>query len=148
MEIPVEILRIDPHGYHLFVAIQWRGKALRMLVDTGASRTVLGRLWMAAFAANLPVMENEEPSYGINSEALVTSQVYMEGLEYNGHPFPPCTLSIIDLEGVNRLYGTIGVPLIDGILGADWLVDWHAELDLQNARIRFNFKFVGHASQD
>ncbi len=124
-EIPLEILKLEDDSYHLLIEVfinkEIKGK---MVVDTGASRTVID--------TSLSFVEDEskETPYtsGIGGDVEV-SFTTLESLILGDFELTDVSLAMVDLSAVNATYEKVSKQRIIGLLGSDLLLKYSAKID-------------------
>jgi predicted aspartyl protease len=122
-EMPLEV-----HGNLLFVQAKISGRPVRLLVDTGAERTLL--TGTAVEMLRLQFDHNTTTTLGIGSASTTWDALLPNGIELGG------TLVPIDSVSVGHFsFDHVAGISADGILGADILLAFDVDLDLQADRI-------------
>jgi clan AA aspartic protease (TIGR02281 family) len=103
------------------------GETLRLLVDTGASRTVIDK--SAAQRLRLTLAESDAVAGGVGTADHAIQYAEIESLEIGGLMLGARRVPILDLEHVSRSLMAHGGRGIDGALGADILMELHAVID-------------------
>lgn len=138
--IPIEVLSIQGDGFHLFVPIKIGRKKFRMLVDTGASRTVfdIGRI-----AAKLPEIEMEQAeklSTGLGVAGVAGKVAELGTINFSGIKRKNYTTMLLDLSHVNTSYAELGFEAIDGVLGSDLLHAFGAVIHYKKSTLTLSKK--------
>ena len=121
IEVPLQLLDIEGEGFHIMVRGTIHGKGANFLIDTGASRSVFDPKTISSFIDGLVFEKKEGMTAGVGSSDMesatfridVFSLGEMEIRDYEG--------VALDLENIHEMYGKLGLPRIDGILGGDLL---------------------------
>lgn len=143
-KIPFEFVSIQADGVHIVLQAQINNKACRLLIDTGASRTVFDQTRMSSFVDELAMEENEQLSTGLGTNDMKSHIITLEKLEIGPLYLQNYTTVIIDMVHINQSFETFGLPAIDGVIGGDILQDYKAEIDYrkQEIRLRVPKKFL------
>lgn len=129
IKIPLEILTLEDGSYHLLIDTvindEIQGK---MILDTGASRTVLDA------NLNLAVDDTQEEPYtsGIGGQVDV-SFTQLKSLAFDDFHTEGLLLAMIDLTSVNNAYEQVAQQQIVGLLGSDLLLKYQAKIDYKEA---------------
>lgn len=130
VHIPVEVVELEDKSYHLIVQVEIDGIRGDMIIDTGASVTVIDN----TLFPDKPAEENE---YHIQSGSvtghieevrLVRAKKFCIG----GKKIRNLPLAEIDLNYVNNLYNHHLKRKITGLLGCDFFVKYRAVIDYEN----------------
>lgn len=129
--IPLNILPIQDDGFHLSFHAFIGKEPVHMLVDTGASRTVFDKEKICNLLniKDKDLTENSGPSGGIGTTNLQSSVTEISELTLGTWILRSYPTALIDLQQVNILFRTIGLPEVDGILGGDLLEKACAVID-------------------
>ena len=140
--VPLLILQIENDGMHLLMKTKINNKIAKLIVDTGASRTVLDKNRIHRFVKHKNFEKQEAISAGLGTANMESHVVEIKKLEI-GHPgnklkLENLKLVILDLSHVNNSYAQIGMKEIDGVLGGDILMKYKAVIDYGKERIIFS----------
>jgi len=122
---------IEEDGYHIFTEVMINGKPARMLIDTGASRTVFDsariRLFLADDEMNFEKMD--KLSTGLGTNTMESHTVMIDRFEMGDTVFEAYQAVVLNIEHVNQSYRLLGYPEIDGVLGGDLLTELRVVID-------------------
>ena len=125
--VPLQILKIENDGMHLLLKARINNKAARLIVDTGASRTVLDKNRIKKFVNHKKFEKNEAVSAGLGTNTMESHVVEIKKLEIGslktGLKLEKLKIVLLDLSHVNSSYTQIGMKEIDGVLGGDILME-------------------------
>jgi predicted aspartyl protease len=127
--IDIDILTIEEDGSHLLCKGKINGKIIRLLIDTGASRTVFDQERIRQFVTDKSFVQNEKLSTGLGTNSMPTSTVTLKSFRIGGLKLTNFEAVLLDLQHVNTTYGTLGHAAIDGVLGNDILLKHKAVID-------------------
>ncbi len=131
ISIPLEILTIREEGYHIFLPIKIFGQEVRMLLDTGASRTVFDEGIIKGISSELDLEENEDKATGLGSNTVDNFVAVIDLLEIGTLSVTDYQVGVLNLTHVNESYDNMGALPIAGVLGSDLLVKFKAVIDLE-----------------
>jgi Predicted aspartyl protease len=122
-KIPLRIIRIEDEGCHLLIYATINGKEATLLIDTGASRTVLDKNRIEKF---IPEDEqkfeiNEQLSTGLGTNTLPSEITVLSELQLGEKIIHEFQTAVLDLSHVNQTYTLLGFPAIDGVIGGELL---------------------------
>ncbi len=148
IKIPIEVITLEDDSYHLLVACRINDSQNFLVIDTGASKTVLD----ANFVTDYTVAADEQKikSQGVGDEQFVTQMVEVDKIEIglavnkledeDYQSFADCKESVeinhfkcalIDLSALNTMYKRYCNRTICGLLGSDFLLKYAAIIDYQ-----------------
>lgn len=125
--LPIEIVELEDNSYHLIVKVEIDGIQGDMIIDTGASVTVIDNQLFPEKkeAENGVSMQSGSVSGQIENVRLIQAQQVCIG----NKKFKKMQLAEIDLEYVNKMYHNHLKRKIIGLLGCDFLFRYKAVID-------------------
>jgi len=136
-EIPLTILRIESDGFHILTHGFINNKAAAFLIDTGASRTVFDLRGIRDYIPDQEFEENERLSTGLGTNTMESQVAMIESLQFGSLLIPNYTAIIIDLQHVHQSYEMLGLPVINGVLGGDILLEYKCIINYKKKRLKF-----------
>jgi predicted aspartyl protease len=137
--VPLEIVAIEDDGFHLMVGITINGVDARMLVDTGASRSVFDQERIGRFFEDMPEMaKNEQKSTGLGTRDMQSQALYLDKVEIGELTIRKYPAVVLDMSHVNLSYAELGMDVIDGVLGSDILMKYGAHIEYGQRWLRIN----------
>ena len=136
VEIPLQLLDIEGEGFHIMAKGTIHGKEANFLIDTGASRSVFDPKTISSFIDDLTFEKKEGMTAGVGSSDLESATFRIDNFslgELEIHDYEGVAL---DLENIHEMYGKLGLPHIDGILGGDLLKKHQAVINYKNKKLR------------
>ena len=142
--VPIEITHIEEDGFHLMVTVMVNGIPARMLVDTGASRSVFDKDSIDKFFTDdkPDFEENEQKSTGLGTRDMQSQALYLDELKIGELVIRKYPAVVLDISHVNFSYEELGLPSIDGVLGSDILMKYGARIDYRTRLMRINLRRV------
>lgn len=137
-KIPVEIIEIEKKNFHLFINLKVGGKPCRLLLDTGASKTVFDALRVLKFVKEDKVKLHESKSVGLGVSEMETKIARLKDICVGKAEFRRLEVAVLDIAHVNETYRMINIPEIDGVLGSDFLMKYKAVIHYGNATLRIS----------
>jgi hypothetical protein len=116
---------------HFEVQAVVNGLSARLLVDTGASRTVIARASISRF--ELAITESDEKAGGVGTAEHAVAYGVVETLELQSFHISLLPVGVIDLSHVNQALEAHGGRSIDGAIGGDLMGSRAAVIDYQHA---------------
>lgn len=146
--IPILLTAIEDDGFHLMIDVEVNGIPARMLIDTGASRSVFDLERITQFFAEKdPEMEdNEQLSTGLGTREMQSQVVSLDEFKLGDLRIKNYPAVVIDLSHVNLSYKELNLDPIDGVLGSDILVKYGAVIDYKKMSMRINKRKVSRKS--
>ena len=136
IEVPLQLLDIEGEGFHVMVKGLIHGKEASFLVDTGASRSVFDPKTIASFIDDLTFEKKEGLTAGVGSSDLESSVFTIETMSVGELEIRNYQAVALDLENIHEMYGKLGLPHIDGIIGGDLLRKHKAIINYKAKKMR------------
>jgi len=138
-KIPLELIDLNGDGYHLAVHVRVNGFPLRMILDTGASRTVFDINRIDQFVQNPEMSPNEQLSTGLGTNEMESKILQIDSFMIGELHLRDYATVAIDMVHINETYEVFNFPLIDGVLGSDILHQFQAKIDYKNVDLSLKF---------
>src|SRR2546423_1382084 len=100
---------------HLLAKVKINNKAARLVVDTGASRTVLDKNRIHRFVKEKDFKKHEAVSTGLGTNSMESHIVEIKKIELGEIKISNIIFVLLDLSHVNNSYSQIGMKEIDGV---------------------------------
>ncbi|HLG04210.1 MAG TPA: retropepsin-like aspartic protease [Bacteroidia bacterium] len=136
--VPVRLLSIEGDGYHLLVRIRINGKNANVILDTGASKTVFDLKRIAGFLKAEKMTENDRLSTGLGTASMESQLVFLQKISIGTFVLENFPAVVLDLSHVNTAYHTLGLSLVDGVIGSDILEACNAVIDYGKKTLTLN----------
>ncbi len=136
--VPFQLFEIKDQGYHIAIDVEVNGIVVRMIVDTGASKTVFDLDWARQQAA-ITVERNEELSTGLGTNSMESFHFTAASIQLGELGLQALEVLAIDLSHVNDTYEQLDLPTIAGVLGSDLLSEYKAVIDYGTATLTLHF---------
>lgn len=136
IEVPLQLLDIEGEGFHIMVEGTIHGKEACFLIDTGASRSVFDPQTIATFIDDIQFEKKEGMTAGVGSSDLESATFIIDSLAIGGLEIVEYEAVALDLGNIHEMYGKLGLPRIDGILGGDLLKRYKAVINYRGKKLR------------
>ena len=136
IEVPIQLLDIEGEGFHIMVRGMIHGKEASFLIDTGASRSVFDPKTITAFIEDIQFEKKEGMSAGVGSSDLESATFVIDRLGIGALEITDYEAVALDLENIHEMYGKLGLPHIDGIIGGDLLKRHKAVINYRSKKLR------------
>ncbi|MGL5681539.1 MAG: aspartyl protease family protein [Marinifilaceae bacterium] len=136
--VPIEIVTLEDNSYHVLVNVQLDGESGAMIIDTGASVSVVDRRIITELEKkkiDMP-LQSRTINGAIEDIAIVRIDDFVIGKEIVGR----VRMAAINLESVNEMYQRQLQRTVVGLLGSDFLykngavIDYHLKTLTWRAR--------------
>jgi hypothetical protein len=136
-ELPFTVLPIDDVGYHIVIDAKINGKPVRLIVDTGASKTAFDLESLERLGEETELEANEELSAGLGTTSMQSYFLGIDLFELGDLKVEDYLAVALDLSNINVTYEQLGLEPIDGVLGGDLLMDYKAIVDYKKSCLKF-----------
>ncbi|KWW24994.1 MAG: hypothetical protein F082_1332 [bacterium F082] len=136
IEVPIQLLDIEGEGFHIMVRGMIHGKEASFLIDTGASRSVFDPKTITAFIEDIQFEKEEGLSAGVGSSDLESATFVIDRLGIGALEITDYEGVALNLENIHEMYGKLGLPHIDGIIGGDLLRRHKAVINYRSRKLR------------
>jgi predicted aspartyl protease len=116
---------------HFEVEALVNGLPARLIVDTGASNTVIARA--SAPELKIAITESDTKAGGVGTSEHAVAYGVIEILELQSFHISSLPIGVIDLSHVNQALEAHGGRSIDGAIGGDLMSSKAAVIDYQHA---------------
>lgn len=137
ISVPIEIINLDEDGFHIFTQGYIEDIPCRILIDTGASKSVIDASFSALNLEYHDFEENDRGATGIGANNLQSKIVQIKHFQIGTYLHQNVICSVLPFDHVKETYLKIGIDPFDVILGMDILYSANANIDLKNSEIVF-----------
>lgn len=131
-KIPLEILALQGDGYHILVDVRLFDQPFKMVLDTGASKTVLDKTTLLESGIPKEKIQNTNIiSTGLGTNSMESFILELPTLEIGNWKIKEFVTAVLDLSTINYAYQQMELPTVIGVLGGDILASYGARIDYQ-----------------
>lgn len=142
-EVKFSKIKIDEVGCHLLVKVKLNNKWFTLVIDTGASQTVLDYHIAREISRNQARHLENASSTGVGGEPLQSHLLQIEKFKIGDITILDNYFILLDLQHVNSQYEKIGKWRVQGVLGGDILNGYQAVIDYKKSRMVLTYKKKG-----
>ncbi|MDP4267450.1 MAG: retropepsin-like aspartic protease [Bacteroidota bacterium] len=135
-KIPLDIHEFD-EGYHIHLEAKINDKPVKLVLDTGASKTVFDITQIKDIIEEAEYKEINSLSVGIGTDTLTSYSIKINLFSIGKLEIENFETVLIDMNIINDSYAKFNLPGIQGILGSDVLINYNANIDLKKKVISF-----------
>lgn len=135
-KIRIEIREIERRNYHLFINLKVNDKPCRLLIDTGASKTVFDSERVLQFVKAEKIISNEIKSVGLGVTEMDTKLAKIKKIQTGKFRIGKMEVAVLPIAHVNTTYDQLQLPHIDGVLGSDFLMKYKAVIDYHRSVLK------------
>ncbi|MCB1713382.1 MAG: retropepsin-like domain-containing protein [Candidatus Riesia sp.] len=126
MELPIQISDFKD-GKSLFITATINGKKANLLLDTGASKSVIDSRKLSKYTSDKPLKSFSVS--GVN-ENVETSEINIKRFLLGDKEMKNIYFYVMDLINLNNAFSSNYIKVVDGILGNDVLTELKCVIDL------------------
>ncbi len=127
--VPIRQLSIPPDGTHIVVAAFINGQLANVLIDTGASQTVMDRNRIGLFSTETEFEPTGQVSKGLGTDGMESHRFLITQFILGDLVLDNMPVTLLDLSHVNGSYSELGLCEVDMVLGGDILRSYAAMID-------------------
>ena len=131
----IEIVDIRGDGFHIFIPALINTQSVKLLIDTGASRTVFDMDALKNILGKDSFDENEQKTTGLGTTDMQSFFAIIDELQLGDVALNSYQSVLLDLAHVNNSYSNIGLSPIIGIIGGDILMKYRAVIDYKKQQL-------------
>lgn len=136
MDIPLTVIPIEPGGVHLLMHAIINGYKANVLIDTGASRTIIDLSRAGYYLENNEILKYEKFFTGMGAGKIDTYVTTIPQLALGDTVMKDLEILLIDMSSLNASYALYDMPRLDMVLGGDLLLKLSAVIDYQNKTLK------------
>lgn len=139
--LPLEIITIDEGGgIHLCAEITLNRKKCKMVLDTGASRTVFDQDEIKRYVKEDITEIAGKMSAGLGTDSMQTHSVLVKKMKLKSLEITDYEGLALDLTVLNNSYEQLGYKKVIGVLGSDILQEYEAVIDFGKKKLTLRYK--------
>jgi predicted aspartyl protease len=138
--VPLLLLDMGESGYHVCLEVTINRKKCRMVLDTGASRTVLDKTEIKRLVREEIREVEGRKSAGLGTDGMTTHATKINRFKIKSLLLPDLEVLVLDLSILNHSYHQIGHEKVAGVLGSDLLRQHKAKIDFDKNRLVLYWK--------
>ncbi len=129
-KIPLEILELQGDGYHILIDVCLFDQPFKMVLDTGASKTVLDKTTLLQSGIPEEKIQNTNIiSTGLGTNSMESFILELPTFAIGNWKIKKFITAVLDLSAVNYAYQQMNLPPVIGVLGGDILFSYAARID-------------------
>ncbi len=133
--VAIEVLSLEEDSHHIFVNGSVNGVECRFLIDTGASKSVLGQTFVQSHLAEIKTEQSEEMTSGLGTNEMQSASTTIDAIVIGDWKVEEYTVAILDLKHVEIAYQKKDQVPPDAIIGSDILLKGNAIINYGDATL-------------
>ena len=140
--VPLKLITLDQDGCHLMLKARINHRVARLILDTGASKTVFDQHKIRHFLKDEHTRKNEHLSTGLGTNKMVTHVVSIKKFSIGKLTISDFQMVLLDLKHIGQSYELLGLPAIDGVLGGDLLREFGGVIDYHRLELKLTISSI------
>ncbi len=140
MQIPIQVIPLQPDGCHLMITGKVNGLKTNVLLDTGASKTIMDVHRVSHYLTDPEIKAFDKPVMGMGNDKIESWTTSLSEFSIGSFRLSDWPVVLVDLKPINASYAVYDLPRIDMVLGGDLLMYLKAVIDYQNKVFIINMK--------
>ncbi len=129
VKIKLELLSIEMDGCHILAKAKIYNHKLRLVVDTGASKTTFDKGWIEENLPELFLEQLDTASAGLGTNEMISAVTVLPELKMGKLKLKYWQVAVLDLSHVRQVYQSMNYGDIQGVLGGDILLAVKGKID-------------------
>jgi predicted aspartyl protease len=136
VKIKLELLTIETDGCHILAKAKIYNHKLRLVVDTGASKTTFDKGWIEENLPDLYLEQLDTASAGLGTNEMISAVTVLPELKMGKLKLKYWQVAVLDLSHVRQVYQSMNYGDIQGVLGGDVLLAVKGKIDYGKLTIK------------
>lgn len=133
--IPIDLIELEDSSFHIMVQARFGKIKGNLIIDTGASKTILDYTFGQAIADSITKNEDKNSS-GINAMITESHVATVPKIKIGRLTIQNLTCVLLDLSHINALYQKYCNKEIAGLIGSDFLVAHQAIINYEKKYLK------------
>ncbi len=130
--IPLDLIRMAPGGCHLMLHATISNWKANVLIDTGASKSVMDIFQAEKYLDHPEINSFENHFTGMGAAKIKTWYTIIPSLSIGPTTIKDMQMLLIDMQDIRQSYARQDLPRIDMVMGGDLLLQLGAVIDYPN----------------
>lgn len=145
--IPFQVISLQADGFHIITNVRLFGKEFKMVIDTGASKTVLDKnTLLNSGITEDEFLDTDILSTGLGTNSMQSFMLKLPEFAIGSWITRNFTVAVLDLSSINLAYQQIGLAPVIGVVGGDILRLYGANIDYKKKILRLNQRKLNRKS--
>ncbi|MDQ1149180.1 aspartyl protease family protein [Sphingobacterium zeae] len=128
--VPFQLLDLQGQGTHILVDVEIYSRSFKMVIDTGASKTVFDKTQLGHLLEDqLELEPSETLSTGLGTNSMESFNLAIPSLKIGEWEINKLHTAVLDLSSINYAYEQMHLDPVIGVLGGDIFADYGAVID-------------------
>ena len=128
--IPFEIVELQGDGFHLLIDVELFDQPTKMVIDTGASKTVFDKKTLLNIGISEENFQHTDIlSAGLGTDTMQSFILEIPHFRIGNWQIKNYLTAVLDLSSINYAYEKMNIAPVIGVLGGDILRLFNARID-------------------
>jgi len=142
-KINFKLLTLQGDGHHIIVEVHLLDRSFHMVIDTGASKTVLDRTMLQeAGISEEEFINTDIKSSGLGTNDMQSFMLKLPYLKIADWQINNFQVAVLDLSSINYAYSQLNFKPVIGVLGGDILYKYGAIINYKESSIQLNERAI------
>ena len=138
IRVPLQLINLQNDGFHLLVEVVVFGKPFNVVLDTGASKTVLDKTNVMNHIADGDLLNSDKLSTGLGTNSMESFIIHLPALHIGKLKLKNFEAAVLDLSSISEAYENLQLPPVIGVLGGDILQQYRAVIDYNKLELKLS----------
>ena len=139
VKVPLQLINLQNDGFHLLVEVVVFEHPFNVVLDTGASKTVLDKTSVEHHISADDLLSSDKLSTGLGTNTMESFTLHLPALKIGKLTIENFEAAILDLSSISLAYENLQLPPVIGVLGGDILYQYKAIIDYHHLQLKLTF---------
>ena len=135
--VPLELINLQNDGFHILVEVVVFKKHFNVVLDTGASKTVLDKTIVEKYRVSTDLLLSDKLSTGLGTTTMESFTIQLPELKIGKLKIKNFETAVLDLSSICYAYDSLQLPPVIGVLGGDILQQYKAVINYHKLQLKF-----------
>ena len=136
VKVPLQLINLQNDGFHLLVEVVIFGHPFNVVLDTGASKTVLDKTSVEKYIATDDLLSSDKLSTGLGTNSMESFILYLPSFKIGKLKIENFEAAVLDLSSISAAYESLQLPPVIGVIGGDILQKHKAVIDYNKLELK------------
>ena len=136
VKVPLQLINLQNDGFHLLVEVVIFGHPFNVVLDTGASKTVLDKTSVEKYIATDDLLSSDKLSTGLGTNSMESFILYLPTFNIGKLKIENFEAAVLDLSSISAAYESLQLPPVIGVIGGDILQKHKAVIDYNKLELK------------
>lgn len=148
VNVPLTLLNLQDDGFHLLMEVIVFGKPFKVVLDTGASKTVFDKATVETYLHEDMVLQHSDMlSTGLGTTSMQSFLLRVPDLQLGELHLKKYEVAVLDLSTINYAYQQLHIEPVIGVIGGDILTQYGGVIDYRKLTLKLRQRAVYRATR-